>query len=131
MTDALRLWLRTASVATIAMAAWLLWVIVGVLPAHDPGGIWLWSAVAAGSLGLAGLSLAETRRQVAPVPPLRLALAALGVVATAFGALVLVTELGRSAGHSEGYLVVIGLILVVHGTAVLAWLAATARRPAR
>jgi hypothetical protein len=50
--------LGAATVATVLVGLWLVWVLVAVLPSRDPSSIPLWRAVALGCFGYAVLSRA-------------------------------------------------------------------------
>jgi hypothetical protein len=135
VTDLLRALLRTATIFLVGMTGWLVSVVVAVLPVRDPGSIGLWSAVAAGSGGLALVALLATMRRDRLGPGLGGALAILSAAAIAFGAVALASSaIPRDSGHGEGYLLLIGAILGVEGGLGLAWLAtvvtAHRRRPA-
>ncbi|HEX3428685.1 MAG TPA: hypothetical protein VHS36_07755 [Candidatus Limnocylindrales bacterium] len=120
-TGPVRRGLQLASIATAAMALWLVWVVMTVLPSRDPGHLQLWAVVAGASAVLVGLSLGATRRAGATI---HLLLALLSIVAIAFGLLVAVSFLTTtSSGDREGYLILIGAILTIHGILGLAWTA--------
>jgi len=125
MTDLLRMLLRATTILVVGMTAWLVSVILGVLPQHDPFSIGLWLGVAAGSAGLAVAALLATMRRSRRGHGTSGALAVLSVGAIAFGLLVLtsLTVPGRG-GHFEGYLLLVGAILAAEGGLGLAWLAA-------
>ena len=131
MTAALRVGLRVASLATIVLAAWLVAVVVVVLPGRDPGHVGMWTIVAIGAASLAALSWLASGARGGPSALSGLALLALGVGRLAFGVLVVGSSLSDAlTGDPEGYLLVIGVILAVHGALVVAWLAAAVtRRP--
>jgi hypothetical protein len=118
--------LQLASIATAAMAVWLAWVVVTVLPSRDPGHLQVWAVVAGASAVLVGLSLGATRGAGVAV---HLLLALLSIVAIAFGLLVSASFLTtRSSGDREGYLILIGAILTIHGMLGFAWTALAAVR---
>jgi hypothetical protein len=125
-TGLIRGGLRLVSIATAAMAVWLAWVVLTVLPSRDPGHVQVWAAVAVASAALVGGSWLATRGGGPFVVGL---LAVLSTVAVAFGLLVVVSYLTTAAsGDSEGYLVLIGVILTIHGTVGLVWAAVVALR---
>jgi hypothetical protein len=124
MTDLLRLLLRATTILVIGMTAWLVSVILGVLPEHDPSSIGLWLGVAAGSAGLALAALLATMRRRRRGRATSGALGVLSVAALAFGILVLTSLAVPRGGHFEGYLLLVGAILAAEGGLGLAWLAA-------
>jgi Ni,Fe-hydrogenase I cytochrome b subunit len=82
--------------------------------------------VAGASAVLVGLSLGATQGAGAAIHVL---LALLSIVAIAFGLLVSVSFLTTtSSGDREGYLILIGAILTIHGMLGLAWTALAAVR---
>jgi hypothetical protein len=118
--------LQLASIATVAMAVWLVWVVLVILPSRDPGHVQVWAIVAAVSAALVMVSLLATR---GGGPIVLVVLALLSVVALAFGLLVVVSFLTTVAsGDAEGYLIVIGFVLTLHGTLGLVWTAFAALR---
>ncbi len=110
-----------ASLSTTAAALWLLWVSVTVLPARDPARAGAWRIVAAALLAFAAASLASLRPGVRGAAE-RLLLTALGVVAVGIGlgAAVRILGIGRAGGHFEGYLLLLGALVALHGAAALA-----------
>jgi hypothetical protein len=126
-TGLVRIGLQLVSIATAAMAVWLVWVVLFVLPSRDPGHVQVWAIVAVASGALVVVSLLATRRG----GPMVLALLALcSVVAVAFGLLVTVSFLTTVAsGDPEGYLSMIGFVLTVHGTLGLLWTGIAALGP--
>jgi hypothetical protein len=115
----LRAVLALSSLATAGMAAWLLYVIAIVLPARDPAHVPLWLGIAIAYLAWAALSwaflVAGPRH-----PVLRIAGPAGAVIAMAWG-LALVAGAAQAA-HFEGYLLLMGVVLVVHGLAAIAYM---------
>src|SRR5690242_184193 len=108
--------LRVAGAVSLLAALWLFGVIAAVLPARDPERIPLWTIVAVGlaldaAISLAGLGAVRAR------PLLRAALFTLSVVATAFGGVLLARSLmaASNGGHFEGYLLLLGAIVLGHG----------------
>ncbi len=106
-----------AAVASMVVGAWLVLVISTVLPDRDPGMIGPWTAVAVGLLGYAGLTfLALVSRR--PSTMLRRSLLAASGIAVVCGLILIVGTLARTDDF-EGYVLLIGLVLVGHGVAVL------------
>jgi hypothetical protein len=124
----LRIGLWAISVLTAAMASWLAATVVLVVRTRDPDRVLLWSGVAGASLLLVAVSaLATDESSTRSWPPI--AVGVLGAMALAFGGFVVAAEVVGAPGRdAEGYLLVLGSILAVHGAVALAWLAA--RRPA-
>lgn len=124
----LRSALAAATLATAAVAVWLLMVSSTVLPASDPRHVTQWMLTAAGFLGyatLTGMFVLRGPRTHWLAPAV--ALASLGAIA--FGAWVVTSTLG--AAHFEGYLLVMGVLLAGHGLCALASVAIAALRPSR
>jgi hypothetical protein len=123
------------TVATFLAGLWLIFVIAVVLPARDPAHVPFWSAVL-GGLGLyEALCVFFFRRSlrgasggILPIAVLLLSVAAIGS-----GAWGLATEarVARDGGHFEGYLVLLGLILIAHGLAAVAFTLASRRADGR
>jgi hypothetical protein len=131
LSDLLRMLLRTMTIVVIVMTGWLVSVVVGVLPERDPSSIGPWAAVAVASGGLASLALVATMRRDRLSDGLGRSFAVLSLAAIAFGLFVLTSlAIPSGAGHYEGYLLLVGLILGLEGAFGLGWLAAlgTARR---
>lgn len=116
--SALRRLLVLTSLATTGVALWLFLVIVGVLPHHDAAHIPFWRAVALGFVAYSGLC-AVWLSMGATQPWLRWNVFALSLMATALGAFGIAIELRRAnaGGDFEGYIVLMGAILVIHGLA--------------
>ena len=118
--------LGAATLATAAVAVWLLAVSSTVLPGRDPRHVTQWALTAAGFLGYAALTGAfvlrgARTRWLAPT-------VALGALAAmAFGAWVVTSTLG--AAHFEGYLLVLGVLLAGHGLCALAAVAMSVLHP--
>ncbi|HEV7811067.1 MAG TPA: hypothetical protein VGO64_10735 [Candidatus Limnocylindrales bacterium] len=129
MVRLLRIGLWASSVLTAAMTSWLAATVVLVVRTRDPDRVVLWSVVAAASLLLVVASAIVTdETSTRTWPPI--AVGFLGAMALAFGGFVVAAQVAGAPGRAaEGYLLLLGLILVVHGALALAWLAA--RRPAR
>ena len=124
----LRLLLVLAAAATTLIAVWLVGVIATVLPARDPAGIPLWSAIATAFLAYSALTatylVAGPRHRV-----LRAGVLACSLAAIAAGAYGIVTMIRRAdAGHGfEGYVVLMGVALCGHGLVAIAYTALAAR----
>jgi hypothetical protein len=110
------------------MALWLSWVVMIVLPARDPGHILQWRIVALAFLGYASLTFAFLIRGPRPAW-LRWALLGLSVLAIALGVwgIVGMMHVARTGGHFEGYIVLMGILLSVHGLAAIGYERLTAR----
>jgi len=111
-----KLLLLFASVATVGVGLWLLWVITYVLPWRDPTHIAMWRTVALCFLaysGLCGGYLVAGPRNV----PLRLTVLSVSLVAIGLGlyGVVGMIRQGVEGGHFEGFVVLMGLILAGHG----------------
>jgi hypothetical protein len=118
----LRAILALASLATAGMAVWLFYVIAFVLPARDPAHVPMWLGMAIAYLAWAALSwaflVAGPRHAVLRIAgPLGAALAMAWGLALVAG--------GLRAAHFEGYLLLMGAVLVVHGLAAIAYLLLT------
>lgn len=123
--------LLLASVGTVCVALWLVFVIAVVLPARDPGHIAFWSRAAAVFFGYCALTWAYLIR--GPRNPwLRgsVLLASLGAIAAGLSGIGQMIRTARSGGHFEGYIILIGLVLCAHGLSALAY-TVLARRLAR
>jgi hypothetical protein len=106
--------LGLASLATAAIALWLITVSFTVLPARDPAHIPMWRGVAIAFLAysaICGASLVAGPR----LPWLRGTVLALSVAAMALGAYGVVTAVRAVNGHFEGYLLLMGVVLFGHG----------------
>jgi hypothetical protein len=120
--------LAAATLATAAVAVWLLVVSRTVLPASDPPHVTQWTLTAAGFLGyaaLTGVFVLRGARTHWLVPAVALG----SLAAIAFGAWGVTSTLG--AAHFEGYLLVMGVILAGHGLCALAWAAISVLQPSR
>ena len=106
--------LALASLATLAVAIWLLLVSAFVLPSHDPTRIPMWIAIAIGLLLYSGLCLVHLG-----APPgaatLRRAVLLLSLPVIAAGLYAVVSMLQADGRHFESYLLVIGVIVGGHG----------------
>ena len=117
--------IRFVSVATLAIAGWLVSVVVLVLPARDPAAIGFWTLVAIGAAGFGGLSIVVTdgrfrHRSITVI------VLAVGAALLALAALVLgwISMLAARGPHFEGYLFAIGAVFAIHGALVILWLLA-------
>jgi hypothetical protein len=127
MIGALRLGLRTVTVVTLLAAAWLVWVLLTVVPARDPGSAPLWTVVAAGAVAVGLAATLATARPDRVRTPLALLLSVLSAAALAFGANTVLSQLALPPDREgEGYLLLLGLILAAQGLLGLAWLGAVA-----
>jgi uncharacterized membrane protein HdeD (DUF308 family) len=124
--------LALASLATTAVALWLLLVTAFVLPSRDPAQIPMWTAVAIAMLLYSGLCLVHLGG-----PPraesLRRVVLAVSIVAMVAGVYAVTEMLQADSARFEGYLLLIGVIVGGHG--LVAFLDAglsmlAARRPA-
>jgi hypothetical protein len=111
--------LALASLATIAVACWLFFVIAFVLPRHDPERVPMWTGVAIGFLVYSALCIAYLilgpRVRGLQAVVLLLSLGAIGL--GGWGVVRMLTADGR---HFEGYLLLMGLILAGHGVIAFA-----------
>ncbi|HKQ56839.1 MAG TPA: hypothetical protein VJY35_03135 [Candidatus Eisenbacteria bacterium] len=110
--------LMLASFATAAVALWLFAVTTWVLPARDPGHITMWRWVALGFSAFCALSwgciATGARRALLRWSVLALSLAAIGLGGWGIARMLRETNGGA---HFEGYLLLMGLVLVGHGLA--------------
>ena len=108
------------------IALWLCFVIVAVLPARDPARIPLWAGIAAAFFAYAALTLWFVVRGPRPLW-LRTAIYWGSVAAVAFGAYEIhaMVDAERTGAHFEGYLLLMGTILVAQGLCALAYTALT------
>jgi hypothetical protein len=107
-------WLATA--ATTVTAAWLVDVSLTVLPDRDPTHVGFWLAVAGSLLAFAALTALHLVRWGGPI--VRWLAGGVALLATVAGAWLAVSTLAGS-GDFEGYLVLIGLVVVAHGALVV------------
>lgn len=120
----LQLMVGFSSAMTIAVALWLFSVIAFVLPARDPSHIPMWTGVAIGFLVYSGLCLAYLI--IGPrLAALRFVVLALSVAAIVIGVIAVWHMIGpgSSGRHFEGYLLLMGFILAVHGIVTLVYAA--------
>ena len=104
-----------AAIASAVTAAWLLFVILTVLPSRDPDSIPGWTIFSIGLLAFVALTSNEVRADV-PSQPAQVAFMLASVVAIVIGAWILLVSISASVGF-EGYLVVIGAVVLFHGIA--------------
>ena len=114
--------LALATLATTAVGLWLLSVTFTVLPSRDPANVVMWRWTAAGFLGYAALCAALL---TAPAPGawLRRAVLLASLPALACGAFALYAMARRASagGHFEGYVVLMGLVLLAHAASAIAY----------
>lgn len=115
----LRLLVVAGALATGSMALWLCFVVTVVLPSRDPQHMGLWSGMAATFFAYAALTLLFVVRGARPAW-LPWAVAAFSVGALGFGGN-LVATMARAGEHFEGYLLLMGAILVTQGLCALAY----------
>jgi hypothetical protein len=114
----LRLALGVASIGTALVAAWLTYVIVAVVPARSPASLPAWVAVDLIAVALVVVGVAWLVR---PGPVLTAAVRLLGLAAALVGAWLAASWIGTPAGaDSDGYVLLIGGWLLVHGLLALA-----------
>ncbi len=111
-------WLAAA--ATTAMAAWLLDVALLVLPSRDPGHVAFWIAVAGAFLAFAALTALHLAGRGGAGVSWLAGASALGAIAV--GGWAAITMLA-SVGDFEGYIVLLGAGIALHGTLLLAHIA--------
>jgi len=107
-----------AAGASALTAAWLLLAVVTVLPARDPASIPFWTVFSVALLAFVALTVIDVRRGIVGRAA-RIVVAVMSVLAILVGGWILIASMSMT-GHFEGYLVVIGLVAVVHGLALLA-----------
>ena len=118
----LKLLVLGASVATVGVGLWLLWVIAFILPVRDPAHIPMWRAVAFAFFSyslLCGSYLVVGPRN--PVLRWAVTAASLTAIAVGLGAVVDMIRMGMAGGHFEGYIVLMGLILAGHGLSAVVY----------
>src|SRR5437667_2471369 len=107
--------LGVALLATFGSGLWLAWVSRTILPLRDPAHASLWSDISINMVAYSSVSAlylwGADHRAV-----LRWLLFAVSPIAIAAGAYLVVQAMARPE-HFEGYLVLLGLILVTLGTA--------------
>ena len=123
----LRALVLAGAAATALIASWLLFVVTAVLPARDPQHVPMWTGIAVAFLGYALVTLLFVVRGPRPAW-LPLAVTACSLATLALGG----TEVARMVraadvgAHFEGYLLLMGAILVAQATCALAYTALTA-----
>lgn len=118
---ALRAVLFVAASSTVAMALWLSWVVLAVLPRRDPAHVTFWSIAAGAFAAYAALTFAHLARGTNGTwlrGTVRLASVA-AVIAGAWGVGTMLRT-ARTGGHFEGYILLMGTLLACHGAAALA-----------
>ena len=110
------------TVVTALVAMWLLFVIVVVLPARDPGQVAFWTWIQA-VLGIYILLCIISLLRGVCARWLSTALLLLSAASIGAGLYGVLTELrvAQTGGHFEGYLVLLGLVLVGQGGVALAY----------
>lgn len=106
-----------SSLATAGMGLWLFSVIAFVLPARDPAHIPMWTGIAFAYVACAALSWGFL-----VAGPRHAALRIAGLCASALALTWGVTLITGSGARSEGYLALMGVILLVHGLAAIAYM---------
>lgn len=106
------------SIATAGVAVWLMSVIAFVLPAHDPAHLPFWRIVLLGLLAFSALSAAWLMRGPRSTT-LKWSLRVASAVAMAAGLTGLAQMMARAnqGGDFEGYIVLMGIVLIGHGAA--------------
>jgi len=109
------------AIATGLIALWLVYVVVAVLPVHDPQHVGSWAALASGLVIYAGCTLWLVLRGARPlwVP---WCVTALSLIEVAVGAYILRKTLTAAPEHFEGYLVVMGVVQAVQGAVAFAYI---------
>ena len=123
-----KLLLLFASVATVGVGLWLLWVIRFILPSRDPTQIPMWRTVALCFLAYSGLCW--TYLGVGPRNALlRWTVLSVSLAAIAIGlyGVVGMIRQGIQGGHFEGFIVLMGLILAGHGLSAFGYTLLTRR----
>jgi hypothetical protein len=112
--------LAASAAGVVAAALWFAWVSVTVLPSRDPAHVGFWRGVAAALFALAVFGFAGLRpgRRARAE---RLVRAGTGTAALGLGLGVIAREAGATApgAHFEGYLVLLGAIVAIHGAVSL------------
>ena len=124
----MRMLLFAAASSTVLMALWLSWVVLFVLPARDPGHAAMWRIVAFAFLVYGALTFAFLLRGPRPAW-LRWTMLGLSAVAIALGIRGITTmmQVARDGGHFEGYIILMGILLAMHGLAAVGYERLTAR----
>jgi len=113
--------LTLAATLTLGMASWLAFVTTAILPARDPQHVPLWRGVALGFLAYTALSAWSLVRSRARGGAVHLAMLAASAAACGLGGYAIVTMLFAGADHFEGYLLVMGVLLLAHGATGIVW----------
>ena len=116
----LRLLTVGAGLTTGLIAIWLLFVLATVMPARAPERIPMWAAIAAALSIYSALTLgfAAGKSSKAWIRVVIGGMSVLAVVAGGYGIGAMLTANGRAF---EGYVLVMGIVLVVHGSSALAY----------
>ena len=113
--------LACCTVSTTLIACWLLWVTTTVLPVRDPDHVRMWTAIAAGFLVYAGLTLGVVVRGPKPVLIRMLSVLSLGALAFGGVAIRAMYVSVTTGAHFEGYQLLMGLAIAGHGVCALAY----------
>jgi len=116
----LRLLTVGAGLVTGLIAIWLLFVLAMVMPARDPERIPIWTAIAAALSIYAALTLGFAAGKLAKAW-LRVVIGGMSVLAVVAGAYGISAMLTANSQAFEGYVLVMGIVLVVHGSSALAY----------
>lgn len=110
------------ALATGLIALWLCFVVVVVLPAHDPQRIGMWSWIAVAFFAYAACTLLFVARGPR-TPWLPSAMYWGSIAAIAFGAyeIYAMVTAARTGAHFEGYLLLMGAVLAAQGLCALAY----------
>jgi hypothetical protein len=118
-----------ASLLTVVLGLWLGWVSAVVLPRRDPAHVSMWLTVATGFVLFSGLCSALLRAEGRPAF-LRGAVLVASLIALALGVYGArdALEAAATGRHFEGYLLLMGVVLSVHGACafVYAWVRGSA-----
>jgi hypothetical protein len=117
-----RFLLALAAAASLAAAIWLFTVSVTVLPSRDPAHLAMWRGVATVLVLYAVISLLRFSSRGARLGPV---LTWGGSLFVGAGAWLMIGAF--AARHFEGYLVLLGAIMIAHGLAAIAHVAASRR----
>lgn len=125
----LRMLTGAATALAIFVIAWLLWVTGTVLPERNPGSIGPSRLVAIAYAAFTATSwryvFGGSRNAV-----LRWTVVLESIAAVVFGGYLIATMVTAGSGHFEGYILLLGGILCLHGLTVLACIG-TGRRGVR
>ena len=121
-----------SSLATVGVALWLFRVIAFVLPARDPLHIPMWRVVAVCFLAYSAISWAYllhgSRNTLLRWLVLTLSVAAIGLAL--YGNITMIRSAG-TGDRFEGYIVLMGLILIGHGLCAIVYTILTRRKARR